>query len=73
MAPGNITSPGYSSGGNYTNNLDCIWTIQNQGFTNTSIVIRVNVMKLENHASCRYDFLEAREGNTLQVVCLQNI
>lgn len=63
-SPGNITSPGYSVSGNYSDNLECVWTLLNQGagLGNTSIVIRINDMRLEPHSSCRYDFLEAREG-----------
>jgi hypothetical protein len=60
-SPGNITSPGFATG-NYTNNIQCIWTIRNQAYVNTSIVIRFNTLKLEPAHSCRYDWLEAREG-----------
>ncbi|WAR06690.1 CUBN-like protein, partial [Mya arenaria] len=47
-APGNLTSPGYNGTNNYTNNLECIWTLQNQeSVRNTSILIRIVSIKLE--------------------------
>ncbi|XP_053408750.1 cubilin-like isoform X2 [Mercenaria mercenaria] len=68
-SPGNITSPGFGTG-NYSNNLQCIWTIRNQAYINTSIVIRFNTLKLEPATSCRFDWLEAREGDSLNGVLL---
>ena len=58
---GNITSPGFETG-NYINNLECIWNMANQNLVNSSIVIRFNVLQLETHSSCQFDWLEMREG-----------
>ncbi|PVD35988.1 hypothetical protein C0Q70_02958 [Pomacea canaliculata] len=60
--PGNITSPGYYEHGNYTNNLECIWRVENPARTNSSILVIVDDLALEPHLTCVHDFLEVREG-----------
>ncbi|XP_060932611.1 inactive serine protease PAMR1 [Limanda limanda] len=47
----------------YPNNARCEWTIQvERPFT---IELRVMMMSLEFHHSCRYDFVEVRDGDSI--------
>ncbi|XP_062246816.1 inactive serine protease PAMR1 [Platichthys flesus] len=47
----------------YPNNARCEWTIQvDRPFT---IELRIMMMSLEFHHSCRYDFVEVRDGDSL--------
>ncbi|XP_040019442.2 inactive serine protease PAMR1 [Gasterosteus aculeatus] len=47
----------------YPNNARCEWTIQvDRPFT---IELRFMMMSLEFHPSCRYDFVEVRDGNSI--------
>ncbi|XP_035012905.1 inactive serine protease PAMR1 [Hippoglossus stenolepis] len=47
----------------YPNNARCEWTIQvDRPFT---IELRVMMMSLEFHHSCRYDFVEVRDGDSI--------
>ncbi|XP_048237900.1 cubilin-like isoform X1 [Haliotis rufescens] len=59
---GNITSPGYFENGNYTNNLECLWTVNNPVNVNSSIKVIVRDLELEQHVQCRFDFINIREG-----------
>ena len=55
---GIISSPSYPE--NYTNNADCIFTIsQSPG---TIILLNFVFVDVENDISCRYDYLEIRDG-----------
>ncbi|KAI4871253.1 hypothetical protein NFI96_019773 [Prochilodus magdalenae] len=60
-AAGNFTSPNYGVG-NYTNNLNCEWLIQNSQNVNSSIVVFVDNMHVEAHQTCQLDYLEFRLG-----------
>ncbi|XP_027132680.1 cubilin, partial [Larimichthys crocea] len=62
-AGGNITSPGYLVS-NYSNNLNCEWLIQNPQHINSSIVVLIEDMHLENHQTCESDYLQFRLGNS---------
>nr|XP_057931994.1 inactive serine protease PAMR1-like [Doryrhamphus excisus] len=47
----------------YPNNARCEWTIQvDQPFT---IELRFMMLSLESHPSCRYDYVEVRDGNSI--------
>ncbi|KAK2886327.1 cubilin [Channa argus] len=75
-AGGNFTSPGYSVS-NYSNNLNCEWLIQNPQHINSSIVVLIEDLHLENHQTCRSDFLQFRlggaEGELLAKFCGKTI
>uniref|UniRef100_A0A4W6F2P1 Cubilin n=1 Tax=Lates calcarifer TaxID=8187 RepID=A0A4W6F2P1_LATCA len=60
---GNFTSPGYLVS-NYSNNLNCEWLIQNPRHINSSIVVLIEDMHLENHQTCQSDYLQFRLGNS---------
>ncbi|KAG7219563.1 hypothetical protein INR49_018990 [Caranx melampygus] len=60
---GNFTSPGYLVS-NYSNNLNCEWLIQNPRHVNSSIVVLVEDLHLQNHQTCRADYLQFRLGNS---------
>lgn len=60
-AGGNFTSPGYMVS-NYSNNLNCEWLIQNPQHVNSSIVVLIEDMHLENHQTCQSDYLQFRLG-----------
>lgn len=59
--PGNFTSPEYGVG-NYSNNLNCEWLIQNPQHVNSSIVVILDDLHLEHHQTCEWDYLEFRLG-----------
>ena len=60
---GVIVSPGYNNGTNYTNNLECIWIVQNPRVgVNSSLALGMQDIRLEQHSECRWDVLEIREG-----------
>ncbi|KAG7527098.1 cubilin [Solea senegalensis] len=59
---GNITSPDYLVS-NYSNNLNCEWLIQNPRHINSSIVVIITDLHLENHQTCESDYLKFRLGN----------
>jgi cubilin len=61
-----ISSIGYPSG-NYSNNEECIWVIQNQNVTGSTIMLQFVDFSLESHPNCHYDFIEVREGE----ICTQ--
>ncbi|XP_065114614.1 cubilin [Paramisgurnus dabryanus] len=60
--PGNFTSPDFGIG-NYSNNLNCEWLIQNPKHVNSSIVIFIDSLHLEHHQTCEWDYLEFRLGD----------
>uniref|UniRef100_A0A8C3I7Z9 Cubilin n=1 Tax=Chrysemys picta bellii TaxID=8478 RepID=A0A8C3I7Z9_CHRPI len=60
---GNFTSPGYDSIRNYTNNLNCEWTIKNPYHYNSSTYISFEDFHLEHHQDCQFDYLELRVGD----------
>nr|XP_046226989.1 cubilin [Scatophagus argus] len=62
-AGGNFTSPGYLVS-NYSNNLNCEWLIQNPQHTNSSIVVLIQDLHIENHQTCESDYLQFRIGNS---------
>ncbi|XP_026057290.1 cubilin-like [Carassius auratus] len=59
--PGNFTSPDFGNG-NYSNNLNCEWLIQNPHHMNSSIVVIIDELHLEHHQTCEWDYLEFRLG-----------
>ncbi|XP_032366699.1 cubilin [Etheostoma spectabile] len=61
-AGGNFTSPGYLVS-NYSNNLNCEWLIQNPQHVNSSIVVLIEDLHLENHQTCDRDYLQFRLGD----------
>ncbi|CAB1340813.1 unnamed protein product [Coregonus sp. 'balchen'] len=62
-AGGNFTSPGYLTS-NYSNNLNCEWLIQNPTQINSSIVVLLEDLHLENHQTCESDYIEFRLGDS---------
>ncbi|KAM7390891.1 hypothetical protein PAMA_008881 [Pampus argenteus] len=60
---GNFTSPGYLVS-NYSNNLNCEWLIQNPQHINSSIVVLIEDLHLENHQTCESDYLQFRLGDS---------
>ncbi|XP_041824165.1 cubilin [Melanotaenia boesemani] len=60
---GNFTSPGYLLS-NYSNNLNCEWLIHNPRQVNSSIVVLIEDLHLENHQTCDSDFLQFRLGDS---------
>ncbi|KAF7648099.1 hypothetical protein LDENG_00162070 [Lucifuga dentata] len=62
-AGGTFTSPGYLVT-NYSNNLNCEWLIQNPRHVNSSIVVLIEDLHLQNHQTCQYDFLQIRLGDS---------
>ncbi|XP_061094184.1 cubilin [Conger conger] len=62
-AGGNFTSPGYGVG-NYSNDLNCEWLIQNPRHVNSSIVVIVDDLRLEHHQTCEWDYIELRMGDS---------
>ncbi|MEQ2310269.1 hypothetical protein AMECASPLE_007121, partial [Ameca splendens] len=62
-AGGNFTSPGYQVS-NYSSNLNCEWSIQNPLHINSSIVVLIEDMHLENHQTCELDYLVIRLGDS---------
>ncbi|XP_034025114.1 cubilin [Thalassophryne amazonica] len=63
VAGGNFTSPGYPTS-NYSNNLNCEWLIQNPQHVNSSIVVLIQDMHLQNHQTCANDYLQFRLGDS---------
>ncbi|XP_054878715.1 cubilin isoform X1 [Poeciliopsis prolifica] len=59
---GNFTSPGFQVS-NYSNNLNCEWLIQNPIHVNSSIVVLIEDLHLENHQTCELDYLQFRLGD----------
>lgn len=64
---GNFTSPGYDGVSNYTNNLNCEWTIKNPYHYNSSTYISYVDFHLEHHQDCQFDYLELRVGTYCQL------
>ncbi|XP_041670250.1 cubilin [Cheilinus undulatus] len=75
-AGGNFTSPGYLVS-NYSNNLNCEWLIRNPQHVNSSIVVLIEDLHLENHQTCESDYLQFRlgdsDGELLAKFCGQTI
>ena len=61
---GRIESPGYSeTNGTYPNSMQCIWVVENEERTNSSIVFTFDEdFDVETHGECYFDFIEIREG-----------
>uniref|UniRef100_A0A671XF34 Cubilin n=1 Tax=Sparus aurata TaxID=8175 RepID=A0A671XF34_SPAAU len=76
LAGGNFTSPGYLVS-NYSSNLNCEWLIQNPQHINSSIVVLIEDLHLENHQTCEKDYLQFRlgdsDGELLAKFCGQTI
>ncbi|XP_029134023.2 cubilin [Labrus bergylta] len=62
-AGGNFTSPGYLVS-NYSDNLNCEWIIRNHHHINSSIVVLIEDIHLENHQTCDSDYLQFRLGDS---------
>ncbi len=62
-AGGIFTSPGYLVS-NYSSNLNCEWLIQNPRHINSSIVVLIEDLHIENHQICESDFLQFRLGES---------
>ncbi|XP_028288640.1 cubilin [Parambassis ranga] len=60
---GNFTSPDYLVS-NYSNNLNCEWLIQNPQHINSSIVVLIEDLHLQNHQTCELDYLQFRLGDS---------
>uniref|UniRef100_I3KD12 Cubilin n=1 Tax=Oreochromis niloticus TaxID=8128 RepID=I3KD12_ORENI len=60
---GNFTSPGYLVS-NYSNNINCEWLIQNPQHINSSIVVLIEDLHLEDHQTCEADYLQFRLGDS---------
>ncbi|XP_071156308.1 cubilin-like isoform X2 [Mytilus edulis] len=61
VTSGYFTSPNYPS--NYTHNVECVWIITAPA--NERIQIDFDErFRIENHMSCRFDFIELRDGGT---------
>ncbi|XP_069007315.1 cubilin [Embiotoca jacksoni] len=60
---GNFSSPGYLVS-NYSNNLNCDWLIQNLQHVNSSIVVLIEDLQLENQQNCQSDYLQFRLGDS---------
>lgn len=70
-AGGNFTSPGYLVS-NYSDNLNCEWLIQNPQHINSSIVVLIEDLHLENHQTCESDYLQFRLGKSHKENCLHD-
>eukprot|EP00795_Rhopilema_esculentum_P014104 gene14104-5092_t len=57
--PGVITSPNYPR--NYPHNTECIWLLR--GTPGRQITFTFTNFDIESHSSCRYDFVEVRQGD----------
>ena len=57
--PGIITSPNYPR--NYPHNTECIWLLR--GTPGRQITFTFTNFDIESHSSCRYDFVEIRQGD----------
>ena len=55
---GILTSPSYP--GNYSDDADCTYAISQP--TGTVILLNFQIMDIEHHATCDYDYLEIRDG-----------
>ena len=55
---GILTSTSYPD--NYPNNEDCVFTISQP--TGTAIVLKFMTMDIESHSTCKFDYLEIRDG-----------
>ncbi|XP_006159809.2 LOW QUALITY PROTEIN: cubilin [Tupaia chinensis] len=60
---GNFTSPGFDGVSNYSQNLNCEWTLSNPKEGNSSIYIHFEDFYLESHQDCQFDVLEFRVGD----------
>ena len=56
---GEITSPGYPK--DYPLNKDCTWIISVAN--GKTVQLQFREFELEKHSSCRYDYLEIRDGD----------
>ena len=57
---GMITSPSYP--GNYPDNADCVYIISQP--PDTVILLNFLNMDVENHSTCKYDYLQVRDGSS---------
>lgn len=62
-AGGNFSSPGYLVS-NYSNNLNCEWLIENPQHVNSSIVVLLEDLHVQNDQTCEKDFLLFRLGES---------
>ncbi|TWW71479.1 Cubilin Precursor [Takifugu flavidus] len=62
-AGGNFSSPGYLVS-NYSNNLNCEWLIENPQHVNSSIVVLLEDLHVQNDQTCEKDFLLFRLGDS---------
>ncbi|KAG9511404.1 Tolloid-like protein 1, partial [Fragariocoptes setiger] len=56
-----IQSPGYPD--HHRSNMDCVWRVQVD--ESYQIVLKFDAFDLESHESCSYDYLEVRDGHSL--------
>ncbi|XP_028390639.1 matrilin-2-like [Dendronephthya gigantea] len=59
--PGRLTSPRYPY--NYPRNTDCTWNISSNNATN--VLLKFSFFWLEGGSSCRYDYLDVYDGNSM--------
>ncbi|KAJ8306835.1 hypothetical protein KUTeg_014919 [Tegillarca granosa] len=62
ISSGFFMSPGFP--GNYPHNVDCTWIITASALHRIQIDF-VEGFNIESHASCRYDYIELRDGGTV--------
>ena len=66
---GLLTSPSYPD--NYPNTADCVYTIS-QPF-GTIIALTFHSMDMESHYFCNYDYLDIRDGTSIDAPVLEKI
>ena len=66
-ASGLLESPRFPN--YYPHNIDCVWVITGQG----KISISFDVFHLEDHSECVYDYVEFRDGDTINSKRLQRL
>ncbi|XP_028390637.1 embryonic protein UVS.2-like [Dendronephthya gigantea] len=59
--PGRLTSPRYPY--DYPRNTDCTWNISSNNATN--VLLKFSFFWLEGGSSCRYDYLDVYDGNSM--------
>ncbi|GFS04728.1 cubilin [Elysia marginata] len=60
--PGSVISPGFSGNQSYSNNLQCVWQIQNKVAQNSSIRLEFKHFDVQYDLGCHKDYVQIREG-----------
>lgn len=61
LAGGGFTSPGYLVS-NYSSNLNCEWLVENSQHVNSSIVVLLEDLHVQDDQTCGKDYLQFRLG-----------